>query len=211
MNSTVEVQDDEIVIREEQAYRAGAYSLFAMLLHASPDQKMLDHLKTFAELGKGQSEIEIAMYELGCAAEQCEPEKVSDEFHTLFIGLGRGELLPYGSYYQTGFLMEKPLGELRADLANLGYERSEKNKEPEDHIASLCEVMAALIRDGLENATTANCIEQQRRFYDAHITSWIQRFFADLAASSSADFYWKVATFGKAFFEFETAYFSMKV
>ena len=43
-------------------------------------------------------------------------ERVEREFFDLFIGLGRGELLPYGSYYLTGFLHERPLARLREDL-----------------------------------------------------------------------------------------------
>ena len=43
-------------------------------------------------------------------------ERVEREYFDLFIGLGRGELLPYGSYYLTGFLHERPLARLREDL-----------------------------------------------------------------------------------------------
>ncbi len=84
---------------------------------------------------------------LSLAAEHSSTESLRDEYHALFIGLGRGELVPYGSWYQTGFLMEKPLGLLRADLARLGFERAEEVHEPEDHVAALCEVMALLIQD----------------------------------------------------------------
>src|SRR5439155_1564893 len=62
----------------------------------------------------------------------------------LFIGLGRGELLPYGSYYLTGFLHERPLARLRAHLEKLAIERTAGQAEPEDHAAILCEIMAGL-------------------------------------------------------------------
>ena len=42
----------------------------------------------------------------------------------LFIGVGRGELLPFASVYMTGFLNEKPLATLRNDMVTLGVERS---------------------------------------------------------------------------------------
>ena len=56
-------------------------------------------------------------------------EKIEREFFNLFIGIGRGELLPYGSYYLTGFLNERPLARLREDLRALGIERAEGQVE----------------------------------------------------------------------------------
>ena len=63
----------------------------------------------------------------------------------LTLEIGRGELVPFASYYRTGFLNEKPLAKLRGDMARLGIARAESVKEPEDHIAALCEMMAGLI------------------------------------------------------------------
>ena len=51
------------------------------------------------------------------AASRTNAERVEREYFNLFIGLGRGELLPYGSYYLTGFLHERPLARLRETLA----------------------------------------------------------------------------------------------
>ena len=64
------------------------------------------------------------------------------EYFDLFIGMGRGEILPYASYYLTGFLHERPLARLRGDLIAFGIERAENNPEPEDNAATLCEIMA---------------------------------------------------------------------
>ena len=72
-------------------------------------------------------------------------EQFAQEYHTLFIGLGRGELLPYGSVYLTGFLQEQPLADLREDLARLGLERSVEMHEPEDHAGALCEAMSLMV------------------------------------------------------------------
>ena len=89
------------------------------------------------------------------AASDADAERVEREFFDLFIGLGRGELLPYGSYYLTGFLHERPLARLRDDLAALGIERAEGNVEPEDHAAILCEIMAGLAERPLAGAARA--------------------------------------------------------
>ncbi|MEZ5476421.1 MAG: molecular chaperone TorD family protein [Thiolinea sp.] len=107
----------------EQLYRANTYRLLAALLRTPPDAAILDQVKALAELSAGGDELAIAMAGLGLAAQHADPADVDDEFHDLFIGLGRGEVVPYGSWYLTGFLMEKPLGQLRQELRVLGFER----------------------------------------------------------------------------------------
>ena len=108
----------------------------------APDAKLLERL---AELRGDATPLGVAHAALAQAASATTVERVEREFFDLFIGLGRGELLPYGSYYLTGFLHERPLARLRADLAPLGIERVEGNCEPEDHAATLCEIMAGLV------------------------------------------------------------------
>ncbi len=194
----------EIVLGEEQRQRAGVYGLLGRLLRSAPDAELLSQLADLKELSQDGSELGLAMSMLGLSASVCPVEPIDDEYHALFIGLGRGELLPYGSWYLTGFLMEKPLGHLRDDLAVLGFERDESVTEPEDHIAALCEVMAMLINDGAD-------LEIQANFFKTHMESWSSRFFADLGSANSAVFYKSVGRFGYAFSEFEKTYLSMTV
>jgi TorA maturation chaperone TorD len=111
-------------------------------------------------------------------------------------------LVPFGSWYQTGFLMERPLGELRDDLRVLGFERAEGVSEPEDHVAALCEVMAQLI-------TAGEPLVNQTRFFATHMEPWLGRFFADLQAAKGAVFYGAVGRFGAAFVDFERRYLSL--
>ena len=186
-------------IAEEQRYRAGVYGLLGAFLGSPPDQALLDHVSglTVAESQPGDMALSISM--LGLAASRCDVAAVDDEFHALFIGLGRGELVPYGSWYQTGFLMEKPLGALRDDLAMLGFEREEGVCEPEDHVAALCEVMTMLIESG-------STLEQQAGFFQNHIASWLERFFSDLSTAKTAVFYRAVGRFGSAFTALEKHY-----
>jgi len=188
---------------EEQHYRAGAYSLLASLLRAIPEQSTLEQLTQLATLNEQQDELALAMHMLGLAAQGSSSQQLDDEFHALFIGLGRGELVPYGSWYLTGFLMEKPLATLRDDLAALGYERQADIHEPEDHVAALCEVMAMLINDGKPLLT-------QQTFFEAHLATWLDRFFTDLSEAKHAVFYRAVGRFGKAFTELEQHYLAMK-
>jgi len=190
-------------IPEEQARRAGTYSVLAALLRESPGTEVLHFVSQLdSETESDQGGLMLAVHSLSLASRHSSPASLRDEYHALFIGLGRGELVPYGSWYQTGFLMEKPLGLLRADLARLGYQRSEEVHEPEDHIAALFEVMSMLIQEGAS-------FETQQHFFNRHIGNWADGFFADLGNARSAVFYRSVARLGTAFLSLETRYLSL--
>ena len=191
-------------LADEQAYRAGAYHLLAALLRGVPEEGVLEQVTQLAAVQGQRDELAMAMSLLGLAARDTAPYRIDDEYHALFIGLGRGELVPYGSWYLTGFLMEKPLAQLRDDLTALGFERTSATHEPEDHIAALCEVMAMLISD---NAV----LPTQSEFFESHLASWVDRFFEDLSQAKYAVFYRAVGRFGRAFMDLERHYLSMKV
>ena len=194
----------EHCLDEEQQCRVGAYGMLAQLLRNSPDQQILDQVAVFAELSSKADELALAMSMLGLSATTSRSETVDDEFHDLFIGMGRGELVPYGSWYQTGFLMERPLGRLRTDLNALGFQRQDGVTEPEDHVAALCEVMAMLIQED-------QSLQIQSQFFETHLASWLSRFFTDLSEAKSATFYRAVGRFGKAFIALEKRYLNMAV
>ena len=128
-------------IDEVDAARAQEYALLAALLTRAPDADLLERI---SQLRADASPLGLAHAALAEAAEQTNAERVEREFFDLFIGLGRGELLPYGSYYLTGFLHERPLARLREDLAQIGIARAEGVVEPEDHAGILCEIMSGL-------------------------------------------------------------------
>jgi TorA maturation chaperone TorD len=124
---------------------------------------------------------------------------VEREHFRLFVGVGRGELLPYASYYLTGFLNERPLAAVRAELAALGLERAQDLHDPEDHLAILADTVAILAEGRLVGAGDAG-----RGFFTRHLAPWAGRFFADLAGAPSANFYRAVAGVGATFMEIET-------
>ena len=146
----------------------------------------------------------VAHAALAQAASETNVERVEREFFDLFIGLGRGELLPYGSYYLTGFLHERPLARLRDDLAPLGIERAEGNCEPEDHAATLCEIMSGLVSGRLPAPPGTD-----QQIFEKHLAPWIGRFFADLERAEAADFYRRVGTLGRVFMDIETEAFAL--
>ena len=188
-------------LNEIDAARAQEYALLATVLARAPDAALLGRI---AKLRGDDTPLGRAHAALSQAARGAGAETIEREFFALFIGVGRGELLPYGSYYLTGFLNERPLARLREDLRMLGIERVEHQHEPEDHAAILCEIMAGLI--GGHFPATA---EDQQRIFAKHLAPWIGRFFVDLAAAKSADFYRHVGGIGRLFIEAETEAFAL--
>jgi TorA maturation chaperone TorD len=188
-------------IDEIDLLRAHEYGLLAILLGRAPTQDVLSRI---AELKGDASPLGMAHLRLAEAAAQTDANAVSREFFDLFIGVGRGEFLPYASYYLTGFLHERPLARVREDLAQLGVERTEEQREPEDHIAILCEVMAGLASGRFESEPGAD-----RRFFERHVKPWAARFFGDLELSSAARFYRAVGGVGRLFMEIEAEAFNL--
>src|SRR5712691_7501339 len=183
------------------AARAQEYALLAVLLARAPDAEFLNRL---ASLRGDASPLGVAHAALAQAASQTNADRLQREYFDLFIGLGRGELLPYGSYYLTGFLHERPLERLRQDLKELGIERAAGNVEPEDHAAILCEMMARLA-----DARLAAPAGSDQRIFERHLKPWIGRFFSDLERAEAADFYRTVGTLGRVFMEIETEAFAL--
>lgn len=187
-------------IDEVDQARAQEYALLAALLVRAPDAALLARL---SRLGGDASPLGVAHAALGEAAARADVTKVEREYFNLFIGLGRGEILPYGSYYLTGFLNERPLARLRDDLAQFGVERVEGNYEPEDHAATLCEIMAGFIGGRFAAPEGA-----EQRLFEKHMAPWMGRLFADLEHAESADFYRHVGTLGRVFMDIETEAFA---
>jgi TorA maturation chaperone TorD len=181
------------------AMRAQHWALLARLLARAPDAALLRQL---AALGEDDTALGAARGQLAAAASEADAALVEREFHDLFIGLGRGELLPYASYYLTGFLHERPLAKLRAEMQRLGIARAEGVAEPEDHIATLCEIMAGLLR-GEFAEDGAGGGDAPGRFFARHVGPWAGKFFSDLEAAEHARFYRAVGRLGGAFIAIE--------
>jgi TorA maturation chaperone TorD len=183
---------------EVSAARADTYALLANLLWHAPNTALLRRL---AAPVQGEGAMVDLRRDLAEAARATDEKTVEREHFNLFTGLGGGELLPYASYYLTGFVHERPLAEVRRDLQALGFVRTEGLSEPEDHIAFLFEVMAALIRDP-GNMETHGIDDAQ--FFRAHIQGWSSRLFHDVARAEAAQFYRLVAALASRLIDIET-------
>lgn len=182
---------------EVEIARARLYRLLGQFL-ANPPTSTLLSIAT--RLGAEQGAVRDALADLAEAAADASVEAARIEYDRLFIGVARGDLVPYASYYLTGFLHERPLARLRADMRRLGYERAPGRSDPEDHIASVCEIMASLIDD----ADPA-----QAEFFARHIDPWAHTFFADLERAANARLYRPVGTLGRVTVELDRQAFAL--
>lgn len=194
-------EGEQSSVNEIDMARAQEYALLGSLLTRAPGAGLLERL---GALRGDATPLGVAHIELAEAARDTDVAKVEREFFDLFIGIGRGELLPYGSYYLTGFLHERPLARVREDLARIGVARAEGVTEPEDHAGILCEIMAGLAGGQLPAPADAD-----RTIFEKHMAPWIGRFFADLERAQAADFYRRVAAIGRLFMDIETEAFTL--
>jgi len=192
-------------IAAEDILRAQMYEFLGSLLRAEPDAALIEHI---AAIKGDDSDIGQACTALAHLAGQMDGALVRHEYVDLFIGVGRGELLPYASFYLTGFLNEKPLAALRGDMAAIGIARADNVKDPEDHIASLCDMMAGLIRGTFGRPFS---LAEQAAFFKKHLAPWAGLFFSDLEAARAAVFFAPVGTIGKVFMNIESLAFDMEL
>ena len=190
-------------ISAEDRLRADFYNFLGLLLAGPPDQLLLDQM---AGLSGDETDLGQAIQAMSRVAQVTKPAAAEREFNALFIGLGRGELLPYASFYLTGFLNEKPLAQLRNDMAVRGITRAQNVFEPEDNIASLMEMMAGMI---VGRFGTPASLDDQKAFWNKHIGPWAAHFYSDLEAAENSVLYASVGTAGRVFMEIEREAFRM--
>lgn len=188
-------------IDETDRARAQEYSFLATFLTQAPNAVLLQRV---ADLRADPTPLGLLHAQLAEAAAAIKPEDVELEFFDLFIGVGRGELLPYASYYMAGFLHERPLARLREDLNALGIERAPGIHEPEDHIGIIFEIMAGLASGHLPAPQGTD-----RRIFEKHLKPWAGRFFTDLENAKSARFYRGIGKLGRTLMEIEAEAFAL--
>ncbi|MDD1792895.1 molecular chaperone TorD family protein [Enterovibrio sp. ZSDZ42] len=193
----------EDVTNEDNQIRQSIYGLLAHLFRQAPDEQSLDWLSTLETEGDEQpAGMAAAWSVLKLTASNTTPTQAADEYQLMFIGVGRGEVVPFGSWYLTGSLMELPLALLREDLRRLGYERQDGTKEPEDHFAALLEVMAMLVEEANE--------AEQAYFFNRHIAAWFERLCEDTKRAHASVFYAAVAELAQRFLMIEKTRFTQR-
>lgn len=181
--------------------RGQVYLLLAALLAKPPTADLLDRIGAMAG---NPSPLGLVITRLSAAARATTPSAAGAEFFDLFIGVGRGELVPYASFYLTGFLNERPLARVRQDFERIGLARREGVFEPEDHVATLLETMGGLALGSIDGTAA-----DQRHIFERHLAPWASRFFADLRVAEAAIFYRSVGELGAFWIDIETAGFEL--
>jgi TorA maturation chaperone TorD len=200
MSGSAAVQNS---ISEEDILRADMYGFLAALFRKEPSDELIS---TVAALEGDQSPIGGACLTLAHLAKTLDNDLIRHEYVTVFVGVGRGEILPFASYYLTGFLNDKPLANLRADMAAIGIARADGVKEPEDPISSLFDMMAGLIRGSFGRVYS---VAEQASFYRKHVEPWAGMLMGDVETAKSAVFFAPAGTIGRAFLDIESQAFSM--
>ena len=198
LNSTMQT------LKDNDTLRAHVYSLLAVLLTGPPSADLLQLLSRVDDQQESDTEMAQAWRMIKEAGGRTDAALLDDEYHGLFIGLGRGELVPYGSWYQAGSVMDRPLSRLRSDLAVLGIQRRSDVRETEDHAAALCETMAIICSHPSEIG-----FETQKAFFSDHLKGWMDRFFKDMQQASAARFYRAVGRLGEVFLDLEKTYLGL--
>ncbi len=199
--------NQELLSGEDWA-RSDFYALLSNLFFAAPSPELCSNLAaTELMLEEDTSVLSADWLALIAIAKERSVQSIADEYDALFIGVGKADLMMFGSYYQSGFLNEKPLVYLRDDLQRLGLGRIQSVNETEDHLAFLCEVMRYLIVE----ANPPKPFSDQRDFFNAHISSWVFKFLDELDAHPRADFYKVVGRLTRSFFEVERQSFDFEV
>ena len=199
---------DQRGISEVDLQRAHLYGLLARLLGAPMSDETLEAVRALeGEYADADTELGKALASLGALAGRTVRTVAEEEYTLLFYGMGAGgELNPYASHYLTGFIYEKPLANLRREMATLGIAASGRSSEPEDHIAYLCEIMHGLITGGLGEAAD---LTTQKNLYETHMAPWVGQFFADLEGAESAALFMPVGTIGRLFMAIEADAFEI--
>ena len=192
---------------DEETARAEVYGLLAALYYAPPSTELMAQLRVaVTEAPAAGGYLEEPWRQLVAAARAIDDAAVVTEYDALFGGVGKPEIYLFGSHYISGFLNEKPLAQLRGDLAVLGLSRDDAMSETEDHFAYLCEVMRYLIAG--DEVEVSN-LTQQQKFFTTHVQPWANAMCDTIAAHPKARFYAALASFTSAFVGVEAQGFDM--
>ena len=191
----------------EELARAELYGLLAHLWIAPPDHTLLQQFKVaVTQAPETGGHLEAPWQALVAAMRNTTVDGAAAEYDALFGGVGKPEVFLYGSYYLSGFLNEKPLAQLRDDLEHLGLTRDATRGETEDHVAYLFEVMRYLIAG--DDVAMCN-LEQQRRFFRAHVQPWAAQLCDAVQAHPRTDAWRAVAEMTRQFVAVETQGFDL--
>jgi TorA maturation chaperone TorD len=206
MNAAAATVETTAIAPEDQA-RADFYALLARLFYAGPDASLMAAIAGADEIvaEAGDARVAEAWRDLVAAAAVTDAEAAREEYDSVFIGTGKAEVTPFATHYMGRTGAEMILARLRGELARMGLQRNPSAREPEDHVAALCDVMRHLIVSGGDDAA----VREEKGFFEAYIRPGFGPFCDAILASQNTIFYKPVARFAKAFIAVEIESFAM--
>jgi len=181
--------------------RTDAYILLAALLNDMPTRDLIAIVQNLQWDDGIPEKLQQTLAKINNASNTCTLDSIAGEFQRLFVGLGSGELVPYGSWYRENMIQSATLAAIRADISRLGIVRRTDTFESEDHAGALCEIMALL-----SNPENGVSDREQASFFADHVAPWLPIFFMDMQKVDNAEFYRTVGEFGGCFLDSEAEY-----
>lgn len=206
-------------VAAEDHARANLYALISRLFAAPPDTALIKAIASSPPLATDDDDALLpqAWSKLIAASSVIDEEAARDEYEALFGGVGKAAVNLHGSHHLTGFMMEKPLSELRDALKALGLARLDTQSLVEDHISALCETMRLLIVGSGDAASqqkqgstlAPKSVQIQSEFFEVHIGSWVEKMCLEIARQPLANYYAVVGQLTSAFIRIERESFSI--
>lgn len=201
-----------VSVASEDRARADFYALLARLYAAAPDAALLSSIAACDELSadadsEGGRALVDAWRKLIAASAATDPSAAVDEYQTLFVGVGKSEVSIHASAYVKS-PGRTPLIEIRTTLAKLGLARQSGVNLYEDHLATVCETMRALITGAGRPEPFA--FAEQREFFESHVKPWIFKCCTAIQNSPVANYYRRVAEFTQMFMAIERDSFAIE-
>ena len=200
---------------EDQA-RADIYALLARLYADAPDAALLEAIAGSPPLAAAATlesdEPAPCLPEmwdaLRAASAAMTADAAAEEYNDLFVGVGKSEVNLHGSHWIAGFMMDKPLVELRATLARLGLAQQPGTTMLEDHLSALCETMRLLIAGSVDRSPSP--ISEQKAFFECHLAPWVLLCCSAVCENAIANYYRRVAQFTGCFMALERDSFAIE-
>jgi|SRR6185369_6068379 TorA maturation chaperone TorD len=194
-------------IAAEELARADFYALLSRFFQAAPDNALLAALAAAESIpSDGDPRLSKAWQDLVHASSAMDADAALDEYEALFVGTGKAAVSLYAGFYSGATAIDHPRVRIRADLAGLGL-APRSTSEPEDHLPALFDSMRVLVAGGAGRGPAT--LQEQRRFFEAHVAPAVGGFIRALEAAAHANYYRRVAALAAAFLAIETESFEL--
>ncbi|MEO8536144.1 MAG: molecular chaperone TorD family protein [Betaproteobacteria bacterium] len=180
----------------EDRSRAEFYALLARLFSDAPDAGLLRSVAGAAPIDS-DSPVALAWNTLVAASGAMDAAAAEQEYTDLFIGVGQCAVNLHASHWIAGAMLQRPLAELRTELASLGLGRRENVVMLEDHLSALFETMRILVAGESDRAPAPLLV--QRAFFERHIASWSFSCCTAIQKTALANYYGRVAELTEQF------------